>query len=81
MARTCQTEKFSQAARTQILKISQTARLSQNEKFSQATKTLNLKALSKTDCVSSGDRNMAYNVSQIHAGREFPDELPTKYCF
>jgi len=21
------------------------------------------------------------NVSQIHAGREFPDELPTKNCF
>ena len=24
---------------------------------------------------------IAPNVSQIHAGREFPDELPTKYCF
>jgi len=24
---------------------------------------------------------IAHNVSQIHAGREFPDELPTKYCF
>jgi len=23
---------------------------------------------------------LAANVSQIHAGREFPDELPTKIC-
>jgi len=25
--------------------------------------------------------SMTHNVSQIHAGREFPDELPTKNCF
>jgi len=24
---------------------------------------------------------LANNVPQIHAGREFPDELPTKNCF
>jgi len=24
--------------------------------------------------------SIGYNVSQIHAGREFPDKLPTKYC-
>jgi hypothetical protein len=24
---------------------------------------------------------MSVNIPQIHAGREFPDELPTKYCF
>ena len=32
-------------------------------------------------CVSlSASLNLVYNVPQIHAGREFPDELSTKIC-
>ena len=50
MARTCRTEKFSQAAGPKSLNTCQ------NPKLSQPTKTLKLKALSKTDCVSSGDK-------------------------
>jgi len=59
-------------------KFSQTARPSRTPKFSQATKTVNLKILSKTDCVSSGNRNMAYNVGSYTQVRIAGDFLSSR---
>jgi hypothetical protein len=67
-AKTCQTRKL------KIPKTFQISLLCRAPKLSQATKTLKLKALSKTDCVSSGDRNMAYNVgsyTQVRIAGDF----------
>ena len=50
MARTYQAEKYYQTAPNQTFK-----NLSKPKTF-QASKTFNLKAFSKTDCVSSGDK-------------------------
>ena len=42
--------------------------------------TVNLKIISKTKLRQRAP-TITHNVPQIHAGREFPDELPTKICF
>jgi hypothetical protein len=70
---------FYHCIKTKIPKISQKARPCQTQKFSQAAQKVNFKNLSEPILFQAAVKLTA-NVSQIHAGRGFPDELPTKIC-